>query len=184
MYASVTNRAPSSCSDHVELLIPSISASAWRNCTASGPSTSRQRTAVAGLARLLEGRGGGANAGCADRLRGALELVRGGGQCRKIAGAARQRRSRVPPRSRCRGISPAANRSRRDRRRAKPQARRGRLRRRASPVRRAADAALTPRSAASVPALRAAGRCSPASPDRRPCRMRGSALPRPSWRWQ
>src|SRR5262249_40964771 len=43
--------------------------------------------AVAGLARLLQRGGGGTNASRADRLRGALELVRGGGQLGKFASA-------------------------------------------------------------------------------------------------
>src|SRR6266446_4518261 len=42
--------------------------------------------AVAGSARLLQRRGGGADAGCTDCLRGALELVRSRGQGRKVAG--------------------------------------------------------------------------------------------------
>ena len=42
--------------------------------------------AVADLARLLEGRGGSANAGRADRLGGTLELMGCEGQRRKVAG--------------------------------------------------------------------------------------------------
>src|SRR5215467_12037261 len=41
--------------------------------------------AVAGLARLLQRGGDGTNASRTDRLRGALELVRGGGQLGKFA---------------------------------------------------------------------------------------------------
>src|SRR5262249_58256135 len=43
--------------------------------------------AIAGLAGLLERGGGGGHAGGADRLRRAFELVRGGCDRRKIAGA-------------------------------------------------------------------------------------------------
>src|SRR5215470_20217889 len=43
--------------------------------------------AVAGLARLLQRGSGGTNASRTDRLRGALEPVRGGGQLGKIASA-------------------------------------------------------------------------------------------------
>src|SRR5215813_14568309 len=43
--------------------------------------------AVAGLARLLQRGSGGTNASRTDRLRGALELVRGSGQLGKIASA-------------------------------------------------------------------------------------------------
>src|SRR5215813_12461480 len=43
--------------------------------------------AIAGLARLLQRGGGGTNASRADCLRGALELVCGGGQLGKIASA-------------------------------------------------------------------------------------------------
>src|SRR5262249_29201867 len=43
--------------------------------------------AVAGLARLLQRGSGGTNASRTDRMRGALELVRGGGQLGKIASA-------------------------------------------------------------------------------------------------
>src|SRR4029450_10972162 len=43
--------------------------------------------AVAGLARLLQRRSGGATASRTDRLRGTLELVRDRGQLRKVAGA-------------------------------------------------------------------------------------------------
>ena len=43
--------------------------------------------AVAGFARLLQRGSRGGNAGCADRLRGALELVRGRGQSGEVASA-------------------------------------------------------------------------------------------------
>src|SRR5262249_43597490 len=42
---------------------------------------------VAGLAHLLQRGGGGTNASCTNRLRGPLQLVRGGGQLGKIASA-------------------------------------------------------------------------------------------------
>ena len=77
----------SACPDYVELLIPVD----FNKCvTQLHRERTEQVTAVypvADLARLLEGRGGGANAGCTDRLRGAPELVRCHGQCRKVAGA-------------------------------------------------------------------------------------------------
>ena len=41
--------------------------------------------AVAAFARLLQRGGGGGDPGRTDRLRGAFELVRGGGQCRDVA---------------------------------------------------------------------------------------------------
>ena len=43
--------------------------------------------AVAGLARLLQRRGGGPNATRTDRLRGTLQLMRDRGQLRKVASA-------------------------------------------------------------------------------------------------
>ena len=92
--------------------------------------------------------------------------------------------SRAPRRLRYRGISPRARRSPRDRHQASSPARSDRSHRGPSTSYVMAVVFRLRRSRASAPAWRAAGRCSPASPDRRPYRPRGSAPPRPSWRWR
>ena len=150
---------------------------------ASGPRPSRQRVRSPALPACSSAAAAVPTPAGANRLGRAFELVRGGRQRGQVAGA---RRGRDLALGRDRGIA-ELRQQRVDRGGivAEPGGehlaidRGGRLR---GVVGVGRSRASRPRSASSVRASCAAGPCSPAWRDRRPCRRRGSARPHPSWR--